>query len=129
MRSLAAALVLVLGLPSLSQAQTGGLITGRVTDALNGRPLAGAEVAIDAGRQGALTDGDGRYVIRDVLAGYRQVSVRAVGFKPLVRDSVLVGGGRTAVIGWPICRFARADRPVPGTLDRSPAGYPWRAPG
>jgi hypothetical protein len=74
------------------------MITGRVTDALNGEAVAGAEVTVDAGGQGALTDAEGRYVIRDVLAGYRRVSVRAVGFKPLVRDSVSVGGGRTAIV-------------------------------
>lgn len=89
---------MLLCLPAIVGAQTGGLITGRVTDALNGGPIPGAEVTVDAGGQGSLTDAEGRYVIRDVLAGYRRVSVRAVGFKPLVHDSVLVGGGRTAIV-------------------------------
>ncbi len=94
----AAAVAVVLCLPALARAQTGGTVTGHVTDALNGGPIAGAEITVDDGGQGALSGADGRYVIRDVLAGHHRLTVRAVGFKPLVRDSVFVGGGRTTIV-------------------------------
>lgn len=98
MRNAAAIASLLLCVPTLAGAQTGGMITGTVTDALNGGPIVGAEVTIGEGARGALTDAQGRYVIRDVLTAYHRLTVRAVGFQPLLRDSVFVGGGRTVIV-------------------------------
>jgi len=86
-----------LWIPSTTLAQVGGLVTGRVVDALNARPVPGAVIIVGGGERGAVTDGDGRYAIRDLAPGYHRLSVRAVGFRVLVRDSVFVGSGRTAV--------------------------------
>jgi hypothetical protein len=76
--------------------QTGGLITGRVVDVLNRAPVVGAVISIGREERGAITGSDGRYAVRDLRPGYHRVTVRAVGFQPIVRDSVLVRSG-TAV--------------------------------
>lgn len=67
-------------------------------DALNRSPIPAAVVAVDDNARGSVTDPDGRYVIRDVQAGRHRLTVRAVGFHPLVRDTVYVGSGRTVQV-------------------------------
>lgn len=88
------------------RAQTGGLITGTVTDALNGRPLSGVVVSVDGGQRGATTDAKGRYAIPDLRPGVYRVVARAVGFQPVSRDSVGVVSGRTVVLDFQLAADA-----------------------
>jgi hypothetical protein len=113
------ALVGLLFLPSgAAVAQTGGLITGTVTDALNGRPLSGVVVSVAGGQRGATTDAAGRYAIRDLRSGAYRVTARAVGFQPISRDSVVVVSGRTAVVDFQLSADAVA---LPGVaIEASP---------
>jgi len=89
-----------------AHAQTGGLITGRVVDALNGTPISGAVVTVDGTGRGAATDAQGRYAVRDVEPGVYRVTVRAVTFRPVSRDSVQVGFGRTVVLDFELAAEA-----------------------
>jgi hypothetical protein len=99
-------------------AQTGGLITGTVTDALNGRPLSGVVISIQSGQRGSTTDAEGRYAIRDLRPGVYQVTARAVGFQPVSRDSVVVVSGRTVVLDFQLAADAVA---LPGVaIEASP---------
>jgi outer membrane receptor protein involved in Fe transport len=82
------------------------MITGRVTDALNGRPIAGAVVTVDREGQGGTADADGRYVVRDVSSGYHRLTARAAGFRPASRDSVLVTAGRSVVVDFALAADA-----------------------
>jgi hypothetical protein len=94
-------LVALLGavvLPAGAAAQTGGAIAGRVTDAVSGVPIPGARVEVGRGQYGALTDADGRYRVREVRPGVHRVTVRAVGYRPVLRDSLMVTGGATVVL-------------------------------
>lgn len=68
--------------PAWSQAQSGGAITGRVTEAATGAPLPGANVVVEGTTRGASTDSDGRFRLRDVPAGTQTVVVSFVGFEP-----------------------------------------------
>jgi hypothetical protein len=79
-------------------AQTGGAISGRVTDALNREPIAGVVVSADDGGAGAVTGADGRYFIRDVRPGYHRLVARAVGFGSVLSDSVLISAGQTVTV-------------------------------
>jgi hypothetical protein len=100
------------------EAQSSGLVTGRVVDALNGQPVAEVVVTIGDGARGATTDGDGRYAIRDVRPGTYVVTARAVGFRPVSRDSVRVASGRTASVDFQISADAVA---LPGVaVEASP---------
>lgn len=96
MRPAAWMLVMGLAFPGAAlPAQTGGAIAGRVSDALNGAPVADAMVTVDEGTTTSRTDASGRYFIRGVRPGFHRVTVRAVGFRPVTRDSVRVAGART----------------------------------
>jgi TonB-linked SusC/RagA family outer membrane protein len=84
---------------SAAAQETGAIISGRVTDSLAQRPLAGAEVFIvsaggAAARQGARTDDAGRYTIAGVAAGEVRVRARLLGYA-LKEVTLLVAAGQT----------------------------------
>src|SRR5258708_31955228 len=57
-----------------------GSIAGKVSDE-RGTPLANAQVLIDGGTKGAVSAGNGEYVITGVPAGRHRVLVRLIGFR------------------------------------------------
>src|SRR5262245_25306240 len=71
---------------SAAAQETGGTISGQVTDSISRSPLAAAEVTL--GDPGAVnvrttrTNAEGRYTFTSVPAGLTTVSVRMVGFTP-----------------------------------------------
>ncbi|MFL5494611.1 MAG: TonB-dependent receptor domain-containing protein [Gemmatimonadales bacterium] len=75
-------------------AQTEGAVSGKVLGSDGRRGLTGAQVQIDE-RVEAVTDTAGEYRIRDVHAGWHRVAARMIGFRSVVRDSVLVRAGAT----------------------------------
>src|ERR1700752_270571 len=78
-------------------AQTNGSITGGVRQRDGGQPVTGAEVGLD-GRWLAQTDSTGFYRIREVRSGWHVVTMRAIGFDTMRRDSVLVRAGQVTVV-------------------------------
>ena len=80
-------------------AQT-GTITGRVTDATTGAPLAGAQVdALANGRvaASALTDESGQFRLANLEAGTYSLAVSMVGYAPQRVDGVRVVAGGTSI--------------------------------
>ncbi|HET9985866.1 MAG TPA: SusC/RagA family TonB-linked outer membrane protein [Longimicrobiales bacterium] len=73
-----------------------GAITGRVTDAATGQPLASAQVFISALNLGTLAQADGRYRLENVPAGTHTVSAQLIGYGTVTHD-VTVADGQTAV--------------------------------
>jgi TonB-dependent receptor len=59
----------------------GGDIEGTVTDAATGNPLRGAQLVLTDRSDRVLTDGAGRFLLRDLPAGTYQVVVTFVGFE------------------------------------------------
>lgn len=57
------------------------VVSGRVFDP-TGAPLARARVSIDRDTAYALTDADGRFVLRNLRSGTRSLTVRRLGFEP-----------------------------------------------
>ncbi len=78
-------------------AQSAGAISGIITDSATGAGISGALVTIDDGRRGSVTDTAGAYRIRAVRAGSYTLNVRALGYAPLRRDSLVVRAGATSV--------------------------------
>jgi TonB-linked SusC/RagA family outer membrane protein len=72
-----------------------GTISGRVTEAGRGRPIADARIIVVGTSLFATTNGDGRYAIRNVPVGMANVRVLRVGFAE-VRRPVTVAAGETA---------------------------------
>ena len=64
-----------------SSAQYLVTISGRITDAANASPLAGATVTIQGMELGSVTDLDGRFILQNVPAGEQTVQVRFVGYR------------------------------------------------
>ena len=76
---------------SLSQIIVPGSITGSVTDAKDGSPIAGA--AVSDGTRTVLTDATGKYTISDIPAGSYQVVAGKEGYRSLTSTATVVSGG------------------------------------
>src|SRR5437899_7191355 len=73
------------GVALSTEAQAQGRITGTVTAAQDGRPIAGATVMVVGTNRTGATDASGRYQITDAPFGTQQVRVRLLGFAPLTQ--------------------------------------------
>lgn len=84
-----------------------GRIAGRVVDHETGRPIPSARLQI-LGQAGALeTDLDGRYRSAPLPLGSYRVRGVMIGYKPELRDSVVVRAGQSTIVD-----FALAPAPI-----------------
>ena len=74
-----------------------GIITGRVTDAATGQPIASAQVNVVNTAIGALTNDKGQYTLRGVLPGTQTVRVLRVGYAEQT-GTVAVSSGQTSTL-------------------------------
>jgi uncharacterized protein YfaP (DUF2135 family) len=83
------------GTPSPTPTPTGppGTITGIVTNALTGQPIAGATVQVDGTGASTTTGSDGRFVLNGVPSGDRNLRTSASGFVTETRTVTVVAGG------------------------------------
>ncbi|MEO6058153.1 MAG: TonB-dependent receptor [Gemmatimonadales bacterium] len=91
---LTALLLPVVWTPGLAQGT--GRIIGRVVEAGQGAPVAGAEVEVVDTAIRAVSALDGRYTLQGVPAGPVSVRVRMIGYAPKVVTGIVVEAGRTA---------------------------------
>lgn len=82
-------------LPTMARAQ--GTVTGRVTDAGTGTPIADARVLIVGTTIGAPTTADGRYTLRNVPAGQAEVRVLRIGYGEQKKPVAIVAGQSVTV--------------------------------
>ena len=96
-RRAAVAFVLSLGVSCVATAaaQSAGAIAGRVTTAGTDSAVAGDFVLVEGTLGRAVTDAQGRYLVRDVAAGQRLVRVLRVGYQ-MAERVVAVPAGDTA---------------------------------
>ncbi len=87
----------MIAMPAVAFGQSTGTVSGRVTDAANGRGLPEAQVVVDGTRLGAVTNENGSYTINAVPAGQRGVTVRRIGYQP-VTQTVTVGAGAATTV-------------------------------
>jgi len=90
---------------SLTEVILPGSITGSVTDAENGSPIAGATVS--GGTRTATTDATGKYTIANVPPGNYQVTASKSGYESSMSAVTIVSGG-TAVMN-----FSLNPKPAP----------------
>jgi iron complex outermembrane receptor protein len=75
----------ILGMSTVSaQPKTRTQLSGRVTDAKTGEPLAGASVMLADSRTGVATDSSGIYTLKNIPVGHTIVEVSYAGYKTLV---------------------------------------------
>jgi hypothetical protein len=103
-------LVVVAVLTTPLVAQTNGTISGHVRQRDGATPIVGAEVGLD-GRWLARTDSTGFYRVREVRSGWHLVTVRAIGFETMQRDSVLVRAGQLSLVNFTVDVYT-IDRPI-----------------
>ncbi|HEU4682258.1 MAG TPA: carboxypeptidase regulatory-like domain-containing protein, partial [Gemmatimonadales bacterium] len=77
-------------------AQETGRIVGRVVDADQGNPIAGAHLEVVGTTLSAVAALDGRYAFQGVPAGPASIRVRMIGFAPKQVTGVVVPAGGTA---------------------------------
>jgi len=78
-----------------SAQQQVGVVQGRVTSELGGRPIAAAQVTIVNTRIGTVTDDQGRFTIQRAPVGVIQLRVQRIGHQPAT-TSVTVQANQTA---------------------------------
>ena len=83
--------------PSTLYAQQTATISGTVTDAVDGQPLAGATVLLSGQGQAGILGGDaadvdGSYSIQQVAAGSYVLTVRYVGYNESLNDITITAG-------------------------------------
>lgn len=66
-------------------------LSGRVTDALTGEPLQGASIYFADAKTGAVTNGKGEYMIRNIAAGNYLIEVSSVGYTS-ISEHIVLGG-------------------------------------
>lgn len=99
--SVLALTLVMLPVTSLSAAAQSGTISGRVTDAVTGKPLENAQVqAQRAGGQsyGAVTGADGSFRVVNLPDGVYTVTVRAIGYDQMVFSDQRPGASLTAAL-------------------------------
>jgi hypothetical protein len=79
-------------------AQGNGVIAGRVLDAVSRAPVAEVMVSIPGAQRSAITDTAGIFRLREVPPGWRRVRAVHLGYRPSVRDSVLVRSGEAITL-------------------------------
>ncbi len=77
----------------LASAQAQATISGRVTDATSGEPIAAAQVSVVGTALGTGTNSEGRYTIRGVRPGSVELRVLRVGYSEQ-KQSVTAAAGR-----------------------------------
>src|SRR5690606_16617288 len=94
---LAATLGAMMAMAPVAPAQDAGRIEGRVLHAESGEPLSDVILRISGTPRGGITDAEGRFQIRAVPPGNRELIAVRMGFAEW-RDSVTVQIGRTATM-------------------------------
>lgn len=90
-----ATILLLASVPALGQGT--GRVIGTVTEAANGRPIAGAQILVDGTGIGAVTGQRGTYSLPNVPTGSRTVVFSMLGFET-AREQVEVGDGQTVTV-------------------------------
>lgn len=82
---------LLAALSTWSQARQRSFLSGKITDAKTGEPLAGASVLLSDSRTGTTTDTAGNYSLRNIPSGHTLIEVSYAGYRTLVEHVDLTG--------------------------------------
>ncbi len=86
-----------------AHAQSTGDIAGQVRDQTSREGITLARIVVD-GRIRAETDTAGRYRARGIQSGWHRVTANFIGYRAVVRDSVLIRAGATTLLDFDLPR-------------------------
>jgi hypothetical protein len=95
-----------------------GKIAGKVTDAENGEPLAGANVVIQGTTMGAATDSEGDYFIINVPPGTYTLAASMMGYKTVNQSDVPVKADYTFTVDFSLAPTTLAGEVVTVVAER-----------
>ena len=101
--SVLSALMLSVAAPGEAQQRESGTITGIVTEAAMGSPVAGARVEVAGTQLRVATGADGRFTIANVPVGNHTLQARMLGYGVLER-AVSVANGQVATVNFQLSR-------------------------
>lgn len=85
--------------PAFGQVTT-GKIQGRVTDAVTGEPIAGAQVRVRNSTLGNITNDQGFYFINEVSAGVQDIEAGFLGYRATIVEGERILAGQTTNINF-----------------------------
>lgn len=109
MKSFAVVLGLALCAAARLEAQGGGSVAGTVRDAATNLPLAEVRVEVADAQRVAVTDTLGEFRLREVRPGWHRLRALRLGYRPAIRDSVLVRAGEAVVLRLTLERIRDVD--------------------
>lgn len=74
-----------------------GVVAGTVFDSASGKPVGSATLQVVGTHRSAVSDQNGKFVIRDVPAGHQEILVRVFGYRPARVQTAVGTTGQTAV--------------------------------
>lgn len=108
--------------PCAAQPERFAAVTGRVADAETGRPLVDAHVFLASTMIGAVTKGNGRFLLSRVPLGAQTLYVSMLGYAP-ARVDTLMGAGRTYAFDIRLQRTVIEGPEVTVTAERHPSWF------
>jgi len=72
-----------------------GAVHGRITNATTAAGVAAAAVEVQELGIAVRTDSLGTFALEGIAVGVHRVTVRAIGYEPVVRSNIVVGSGKT----------------------------------
>ena len=110
------ALALMAGIVFPLGAQETGSITGQITDAGSGRPLASSQVYLEGTAFGTLTGNNGRYLFLNVPVGEYTLAAQLLGYRTVTQTvTVTEGDTETIDIGLTVTAIDMDEIVVTGT--------------
>ncbi len=79
-------------------AQSGGKLSGKVTDQKTGEALIGAAVTIEGSTRGTATNVNGEYVITDVPAGTHSILIKYISYQNKQVSEIQIKAGQVTVL-------------------------------
>ena len=82
--------VLLIAVTAYGNDNPTGVLTGQVSDASTGEPLAGSNISVIGTEFGAIADVFGRFKIEDLPAGTYPVRISLIGYEDVVKSDVVI---------------------------------------
>lgn len=84
------------------QAKSVGIIEGKIVNSVTQQPIVGARISVVGTKLGAISNADGKFVVRNVPAGIYRVQAVSLGFESFVQTDVIVSSGKPYTITIPL---------------------------